>query len=55
MKGYVEVIQEANCCHIVLLLRVSGGQVCREKHKIMLKSVTSAKSLLQTIINLGAY
>ena len=45
MKEFVEVIHEADRCHIELLLRVIGGQVCQKRHRIMLKSVISARDL----------
>jgi len=46
MKEYVEVLQEADHCHIELLLKVTSGQVCKKKHKTMLKSVINTKGLL---------
>ena len=46
MKEYMEVIQGANPYHTELSLRVTGGPVCKKKHKNMLKSVISAKDLL---------
>ena len=55
MKEYVEVILGADRCHKVLLLRVTGGQACKKKHKIMLRRVVNAKGLLQTFTSLGVY
>jgi len=51
----VEVIQEVCRCHIELLLKGIGGEVCRKKYKSMLKNVISAKNLLRTFINQEGY
>ena len=53
MKEFVEVIQGAGRYPIEPLLKGIGGQICREKHRSMSKSVISAKGLLQTSINQG--
>ena len=53
MEEFVEVIQGAGRYPIEPLLKGIGGQICREKHRSMSKSVISAKGLLQTSINQG--
>lgn len=54
MKECEVVIQEVDRCHIELLLRVTGGQVCKEKLRIILKCVINARDLPQTFISRGA-
>ena len=53
IKGFVEVTQEVDLCLTELLLRDTGGQTCRRKHKSMWRSVTNAKNLHQTFTNQG--
>ena len=54
MKESVVVTQREGRYRIKLLLKVTGGQMCRERHKIMLKNVINARGLPQTSISLGA-
>ena len=49
----MEVILGEGPWHIELSPKGIGGLVCKKRHKSMLKSVISAKSLLQTFISLG--
>ena len=54
MKESVVVIWGEGRYLIKLLLKVTGGQVCRKRHRIMLKNVINARGLPQTSISLGA-
>ena len=54
MKESIVVIQEEGRYHIGPLLRVTGGQVCRKKLKIMLGSGISVIGLPRASTSLGA-
>ena len=54
MKESVVITREEGCYGIELLLKVTGGQVCRERNRIMLKNVINVRGLPQTSISLGA-
>ena len=53
MKEFVEVILEADPQHIGPLLKVTGGQICREKLWNTLKNVTSASGTHRVYTNQG--
>ena len=51
MREFVKAIQEVDLCLTKPSLKDTGGQVCKRKHRNMLRSVTNAKNLHQTFTN----
>ena len=55
MKEFVGVIQEVDLCLIGLLLKDTGGQTCKKRHKNTLGNVISVRDLRQTFTNLEEF
>ena len=51
MKGFMGVTQEEDRYLIGLLLRDTGGQACKRKHRNMSGNVISVKDLHRTFTN----
>ena len=52
MKGFAEVTQEEDLYLIGLLLKDTGGQACKRRHKNMLGNVISVRDSRQTFTRL---
>ena len=55
MKEFVEVTQEEDLSLTEPLLKDTGGQECKRKHKNMLKNVISVRDLRQKFISLEEF
>ena len=55
MKGFAEVTQEEDLYLIGLLLKDTGGQACKRRHKNMLGNVISVRDLRQTFTSLEEF
>ena len=55
MKEFVEVTQEEDLYLTEPLLKDTGGQECKRKHKSMLKNVINVRDSRQTFINLEEF
>ena len=55
MKGFVGVTQEEDLYLIGLLLRDTGGQACKKRHRNTLGNVISVKGLRQTFTSLEEF
>ena len=55
MKESAEVIRGEDPYLTGPLLKDTGGQACRKKHKSMLENVTNVKDSLQTLPNLEEF
>ena len=53
MKGFAEVTQEEDLYLTGPLLKDTGGQVCKMRHKNMLGNVISVRDSHQTFTSLG--
>ena len=51
----MEVTPGVDSCPTRHSHKVTGGQICRKKHKSMQKSAINAKDLRQIFINLGKF
>ena len=52
MKGFAKVTQKEDLYLIGLLLKDTGGQACKRRHKNMLGNVISVKDSRQTFTSL---
>ena len=55
MKDFVEVTRGEDPYLTGLLLKDTGGQICRKKHKSTLENVTNVRDSLQTSTNLEEF
>ena len=55
MKVFVGVTQEEDLCPIGLLLKDTGGQACKRKHKNMLGNVINVRDSRQTFTSLEEF
>ena len=55
MKGFAEVTQEEDLYLIGLLLKDTGGQACKRRHKNMLGNVISVRDSCQTFTSLEGF
>ena len=55
MKEFAEVTRGEDPYLTGLLLKDTGGQICRKKHKTMLENVTSVRDSLQTSTSLEKF
>ena len=55
MKEFVEVTQKEDLYLAGLLLKDTGGQACKKRHKNMLGNVISVKDSRQTFIGLERF
>ena len=55
MKEFVEITLEEDLYLTESLLKGTGGQACKRRHKSMLKSVINVRDSLQTSIRLEKF